>query len=103
MVQNSVTARDTVSAELIGELDHYSAEGIRAQLDALIADPRVKRLVLDLSNLSFMDSSGIGVMLGRYRTLSRRGGTMAVRGELVPAIERIFQMSGLYQIIERCR
>ena len=49
-----------------------------------------------------MDSSGIGVMLGRYRQLARRGGTLAVRGAS-PQVDRIFRMSGLYQVIEKCR
>ncbi len=94
--------RDTVTVQLEGELDHYSAERVRASLDALIADLTVKRLVMDLSRLTFMDSSGIGVIIGRYRTLSRRGGSVAVRGAS-PQIDRIFQMSGLYQIIEKSR
>ncbi len=94
--------RDTVTVQLEGELDHCSADRIRASLDALIADQSIKRLVIDLKKLTFMDSSGIGVIIGRYRTLSRRKGSLAVKGAN-PAVDRIFQMSGLYQIIEKCR
>ena len=83
-------------------MDHCSAERVRATLDALIADPHVKRLVIDLEKLTCMYSSGIGVMLGRYRQLARRGGTLAVRGAS-PQVDRIFRMSGLYQVIEKCR
>ena len=94
--------RETITVQIEGELDHCSAERVRATLDALIADPHVKRLVIDLEKLTFMDSSGIGVMLGRYRQLARRGGALAVRGAS-PQVDRIFRMSGLYQVIEKCR
>lgn len=94
--------RETITVQIEGELDHCSAERVRATLDALIADVRVRRLVIDLERLTFMDSSGIGVMLGRYRTLARRNGTLAVRGAN-PQVDRILRMSGLYQIIEKCR
>lgn len=98
----ATVTKDTVTVQLEGELDHYCAERIRAALDALIEAPEVRRLVIDLSGLTFMDSSGIGVIIGRYRTLSRRNGSVAVRGAS-PQIDRIFKMSGLYQIVEKCR
>ena len=91
--------RDTVEARLTGELDHCSAQRVRRELDRLIEDPGVKRLILDLSGLTFMDSSGIGVLLGRYRTLSLRGGSMAVR-RMNPHVEKIFLMSGMRQVIQ---
>lgn len=98
----STVVKDTATVQLEGELDHCSAERIRASLDALIEDPQIKRLVIDLSKVTFMDSSGIGVIIGRYRVLARRKGSVAVRGAS-PQIDRIFQMSGLYQIVEKCR
>ncbi len=98
----ATVARDTVTVQLEGELDHCSAERVRASLDALIEDPGIRRLVIDVARLTFMDSSGIGVVIGRYRTLARRGGSVAVRGAS-PQVDRIFQMSGLYQIVEKSR
>ncbi len=89
-----------LKVRLTGELDHHSAEGVREALDALIADTTVKELVLDLSGVSFMDSSGLGVVLGRYRALNGRGGRLLLSG--VPAnIDRIFRLSGLYALVER--
>ncbi len=61
--------KDTVIARVTGELDHCSAPAVRRELDRLIGDPSVRRLVLDLSGMTFMDSSGIGVILGRYREM----------------------------------
>ncbi len=94
--------RDTLTVRLRGELDHHSAEQVREELDALIADDRIVHLVIDMQALSFMDSSGIGVLIGRYRSMTRRKGTMSVKN-MNPQIERIFQLSGLHQIINSGR
>ncbi|MBO4883694.1 MAG: anti-sigma factor antagonist [Clostridia bacterium] len=90
----------TLCVRLSGELDHRRAGELRAELDGLIADPGVRRLVFDLSGLEFMDSSGIGMMIGRYKLMRRRGGSVAV----MPGsrrMDRIMQLSGLYEIIEK--
>ena len=90
----------TVRVRLAGDLDHRRAVEIRGELDSLIADPSVRRLVFDLTGLEFMDSSGIGMMIGRYKLMKRRGGSVAV----VPGgarVDRIMELSGLYEIIEK--
>ena len=92
--------KNAVTAKLSGELDHHSALKIREELDALISDPNVKRLIFDMNDLYFMDSSGIGVIMGRYKTMARRGGTVAVKTGS-GHVDKIFEMSGLYQIIEK--
>ena len=92
--------RDRLTVRLAGELDHERVGPIRAELDALIADPRVKHLVFDLTGVSFMDSSGIGLVIGRYKALARRGGRVSVAGA-TPRVDKIFSMAGLYSIIEK--
>ncbi len=92
--------KNTLTVKLRGELDHSVAAGVRAELDELILDPGVRRLVFDLNGLEFMDSSGIGLIIGRYKLMARRGGSVAVRGP-GRRVDRIFQMSGLYQLVER--
>ena len=92
--------RDGVLVRLTGELDHSAAARLRGELDGLIAITGAKRLLLDLSGLDFMDSSGIGLIIGRYKKMARRGGVVAV----VAAnrrIDRLFDMAGLYQLVER--
>lgn len=89
---------DTVTVFLTGELDHYSAMEIRRLLDTLIAPSKIRRLILNMQELQFMDSSGIGVILGRYRLLHSRGGSVSVTG-MNPQIARIFQLSGMARII----
>ena len=92
--------KNTLTVKLRGELDHSVAAGVRAELDELILDPGVRRLVFDLNGLEFMDSSGIGLIIGRYKLMARRGGSVAVRSP-GSRVDRIFQMSGLYQLVER--
>ncbi len=90
--------RDTLTVRLSGELDQCSAQSVRRDLDDLILDTKVMHLLLDMQDLTFMDSSGIGVLLGRYRTLAARGGTLSVRG-MTAQVQRVFVMSGLSQIV----
>ena len=90
----------TLTVCLTGELDHSSADRVRRELDELILDPKIKRLVFDMKDLCFMDSSGIGLMIGRYKQMNRRGGSVAVMSADA-RVDKIFEMAGLYQIIER--
>ena len=57
-----------------GELDHHNAQNIRKELDFAIKKYRLSELILDLKNLNFMDSSGIGLIVGRYNLVSPLGG-----------------------------
>ena len=82
-----------------GELDHCMAERIRNTIDATVLKTDSKVVVFDLSEVGFMDSSGIGMMIGRYKFMKRRGGGVRVRGMRQP-VERVFRMSGLGQIIK---
>ncbi len=92
--------RNALIIRLSGELDHSAAADIRREVDALIDDSGTRRLIFDLDDLQFMDSSGIGLMIGRYKRMARRGGSVAVRGPS-ERIDQIFQMAGLYQLVER--
>ena len=96
----SIREGDRVIVRLAGELDHYCAQSVRRELDALIADPSVRYLVLDFTRLQFMDSSGIGVILGRYRQLRDRGGAVGVV-HMNAHIARIFHMSGMDRVIRQ--
>lgn len=89
-----------LTVELSGELDHHNAEQTRIMLDTLLRDISVRELVLDMQGVTFMDSAGLGVVLGRYRTITLRGGRIVLRG-VQPAIDRIFKMSGVYRLVER--
>lgn len=87
-----------VTAKLFGELDHHSAAYTRASLERCLEDPEVKSLVLDLSGCGFMDSSGIGVILGRYKKASALGIAMGVAGEN-PQVSRVLRIGGIYSLL----
>ena len=92
--------RGTLTVCLTGELDHSMAARVRSEIDPLIDEARVRRVVFDVGRLEFMDSSGIGLIIGRYKRLSRRGGSVAVVGSN-ERVDRIFNMAGLYSLVER--
>lgn len=94
----SIRDGDSVIVRLAGELDHYCAQSVRRELDRLISDRSIRWLVLDFSRLQFMDSSGIGVILGRYRQMRDRGGQVGVVN-MNGHIARIFHMSGMDRVI----
>ena len=79
------------------ELDHHLAREIREEVDFLIDRGNVKYLILDFQGVNFMDSSGIGMIMGRYKKLQFFGGELRVSG-IRPEVERIFSMSGLYKM-----
>lgn len=91
---------DRLLVGLDGELDHYCAQSVRRELDGMLRDPTVRQLILDFSGLTFMDSSGIGVILGRYRMLRERGGSVAVI-HMNDHVSRIFHMSGMDRVIHQ--
>ena len=92
--------RQTLTVRLADELDHSAALRLRGELDALLQDGTIRHLVLDLQKLRFMDSSGIGLIIGRYKLMARRGGSVAVKNA-DRQMDRIFEMAGLYQLVER--
>jgi len=96
----SIRDGDRLIVRLAGELDHYCAQSVRRELDAMIADRSVRILILDFTTLQFMDSSGIGVILGRYRQMRDRGGHVGVI-HMNHHIARIFHMSGMDRVIRQ--
>lgn len=84
---------------LIGELDHHSAQMVRIKIDAEIIKTSTKVVLIDFSKVSFMDSSGIGVVVGRYKSLKELNGDL-VLVNLSPQIRRIFEMSGILRQIK---
>lgn len=83
---------------LNGELDHHSAESLKTKLEQKIVRGHFRHMILSLKGLSFMDSSGLGVILGRYKQISAKGGKMVVC-DVSDAIYRLFEMSGLFKIL----
>ena len=72
------TAGSILSIRVRGEIDHHTASAIRQGIDATLFEKRPKKLLLDLSAVSFMDSSGLGLIMGRYSVMKELGGEMTV-------------------------
>ena len=83
-----------LTAALIGELDHHAAADLRGRMDAALLSCRPQILRLDLSRLTFMDSSGIGLIMGRYRLMVSLEGVMRLTGTS-PRMERMIRLAGL--------
>lgn len=86
--------------KLMEELDHHNALTIREQSDKLISGKNIKDIIFDFTGSDFMDSSGIGVIMGRYKKIIFTGGKVAVTG-VNQSVDRIFRLSGLYKIIHK--
>jgi len=86
-------------ATLSGELDHNSAEEVRVRIDDRIDMDNIEKVILDFSGVTFMDSSGIGAVLGRYKKLSNKGGALCI-AEPNKNVNRIFELAGLYKVIK---
>ena len=82
------------------ELDHHSSMMIREKTDKMIDRGNVKNIIFDFSEAVFMDSSGIGVIMGRYKRVLYTGGKVAVTN-VSETIDRILSLSGLYKIVEK--
>lgn len=91
-----------VTAYLFGELDHHSSQQVKTELDEVIKEHRDADLILDLRNLSFMDSSGLGVILGRYKRLKVYGNNMYIKNAN-RQIEKVFDVSGIYKLIKKIK
>lgn len=91
---------DTLYLSISGELDENSAQYVRANLDEQLDVNYYKQIVIDLSKLEFMDSTGIGVLLGRYKKMQQKGIPIYISNPSKQA-DKIFRMSALYDIMPK--
>lgn len=82
-----------------GEMDMVGAAKFRETVDQYLDTTGMKEIVLNLQHVEFIDSSGIGAILGRYKKVKFSGGNLYVVG-IQPVVERIFKLSGLFEIIK---
>ena len=84
---------------LPNELDHHNAEEIRRKADRLIEKHHIKCVIFDFGETNFMDSSGIGIILGRYKKIACFGGKVfAINAD--SRIKRTLMICGLHKVIE---
>ncbi len=88
---------EAVTAYLDGEIDHHTAKGIREEIDAAVNTNLPTLLILDFRDVTFMDSSGIGLVMGRYKLLSPRGGELHITNTS-PQIFKVMKLAGLNRL-----
>ena len=92
---------DYLTIYVCGELDEYSASNAKNILDKLLYDNlNTKEVVFNLSGLSFMDSTGIGLLIGRYKKLKQFSKPTYISGASM-AIEKVIELAGLYSIMPK--
>lgn len=95
---NTTISGNVLIVKVDGDLDHNTANSIRKKIDSELKKNPINLLIMDLSTLNFMDSSGIGLILGRYKLINSLGGKLCL---VKPneSIGRIINMSGLHKIL----
>ncbi|NMB27308.1 MAG: anti-sigma F factor antagonist [Tissierellia bacterium] len=91
--------KDYLIVTLQGELDHHTSENVRKKIDQQYYNNNLLNMVLDLRGLNFMDSSGIGLIMGRYKSCREQGGSISIVSTS-SYIERILKMSGLLKLMK---
>lgn len=88
------TTQGVCYARLEGDLDHHTASLMRSDIDRELNSKRPTRLIIDFSNVTFMDSSGIGLIMGRYKLMNDLGGSVVVARP--PAyIKKVLKLAGI--------
>jgi stage II sporulation protein AA (anti-sigma F factor antagonist) len=88
---------DGIIARLSGELDHHSSRNIREQIDSAVEKAKPAKLILDFGEVGFMDSSGVGLIMGRYRLMQLYGGDLLVTGAS-ERIKKVISLAGLEKL-----
>lgn len=90
--------RSTLIVRVAGELDMLIADKMRIEIDKRIDESGIKNLILNLEKVTFIDSSGLGVVIGRYKRIKSKGGRMFIVGAK-PQVEKILFFSGVNRLV----
>lgn len=91
-----------LTVHLPEEVDHPVSEDIRKESDNIMRKKYIRTMIFDFSETTFMDSSGIGLIMGRYRAMGMRGDCIRATG-VSAYIEKLLHLSGVYKFVEICR
>lgn len=91
----------TLTLYMYGELDEYSSSNVKRIIDKVVySNSTSSKVIFDLSGVTFMDSTGIGLLIGRYKTLKELNIPTFITGTNV-STEKVIQLSGLYKIMPK--
>ena len=88
-----------LSAKILGDIDHHCAKYVRERIDAAIFSYKPTMVSLDLSSVEFMDSSGLGLILGRYNTASEMGADFIISSPST-GVKKVLELAGIERIIK---
>lgn len=88
---------EVLTVYLEGEIDHHAAKGMREEIDAAVEFNMPSLLILDFDRVTFMDSSGIGLVMGRYKNLQKSGAKLNL-SNLPPNIYKVMKLSGIERL-----
>ena len=92
---------DRIYFYMSGELDEHYAKGAKDYMEAVLSkNQRVKKVIFNMQELSFMDSTGVGMLLGRYKRLKKSGVECFIENPQY-SVEKVLQISGIYEIMPR--
>lgn len=94
-------AGNVLLVKIDGDLDHHVADGLRESVDRTFLDKKMRHIAFDFSNITMMDSSGIGFVMGRYKRASELGGKTVLIGSN-SYVKRVLGMAGVFSIVKNC-
>ena len=98
MIKYSLEDKNLVIELMVPELDHHITNEVRDGIDNVLNSRPIKNIIFDFRNIRFMDSSGIGVIIGRYKKISNDGGKVSVIN-VNARVKKIFDLSGMNKIV----
>jgi stage II sporulation protein AA (anti-sigma F factor antagonist) len=98
MIKYSLDQKNLLIEFMSTELDHHITNEVRDEIDNILISKSVRNIIFDFKNINFMDSSGIGVIIGRYKKISNDGGKVSVVN-VNARVKKIFDLSGMNKII----
>lgn len=90
--------RDALIVRLPREVDHHSSQGLKEVTESYAAAGQVRCIIFDFAQTEFMDSTGIGILLGRYKFMRSLGGTIGLTN-VSGRVQRTLKIAGIYRII----
>jgi len=94
------TANNALIVKFIGDVDNLVCESYKNRLESIINENKYKKVIMDFSCVTFIDSSGLGLILGRYNQLKKYNGTLYMSG-VNKQTEKIFNIAGIWTIIDK--
>jgi stage II sporulation protein AA (anti-sigma F factor antagonist) len=93
--------KDTLMVRVGGEMDMLVADQLRYEIDRVIRGKNIRNLILDMEAVTFMDSAGLAVILGRYKKMAASGGKMYII-KARPGVKKVLELSGVDKLVAIC-